>query len=107
GTKLARRFGLRTFDVAILELEDGDDIPLDQNTNAEIGPVFVARGEKGEPLLGPSTLGFVQNINDIPRLIVFDTWVRNCDRYRPAGEGEPERINLDNLFLSEEGAEGG
>ena len=107
GTNLARRFGLRTFDVAILELEDGDEIPLDRNTNAEIGPALVARGEKGEPLLDPSTLRVVQNINDIPRLIVFDTWARNCDRYRPAGGGEPERINLDNLFLSEEGAESG
>ena len=107
GTKLAWRFGLQVFDMAILELEEGDEIPLDRNTKAEIGPALVARGEKGEPLLGPSTLSFVQNINDIPRLIVFDTWVRNCDRYRPAGEGEPERINPDNLFLSEEGADAG
>jgi hypothetical protein len=83
GTKLAWRFGLRTFDVAILELEDGDEIPLDQNTKAEIGPALVARGEKGEPLVSPSTLRFVQNINDIPRLIVFDTWVRKV----PVGAG--------------------
>jgi hypothetical protein len=107
GTKLARRFGLQTFDVAILELENEDEIPLDQYTNAGNGPAFVARSEKGEPLAGSLTLRLVQNINDIPRLIVFDTWVRNCDRYRPTSEDEPERINLDNIFLSEEGAEAG
>ncbi len=104
GTKLAQRFGLQTFDVTILELEDGDEIPLDQNTLAQIGPSFVAREEKGEPLASSSSLQFVQNLEDIPRLIVFDTWVRNCDRYRPADEAEPERINRDNLFLSEERA---
>lgn len=107
GTNLARRFGLQTFDVAILELEDGDEIPLDENTIAQIGPAFITREEKGEPLAGESSLRFVQNLGDIPRLVVFDTWVRNCDRYRPADEDEPRRVNRDNLFLSEEGAEAG
>ena len=107
GTKLAQRFGLRTFDVAILELEEGDEIPLDQNTFAEIGPAFIAREEKGEPSVSPSSLRHVQNLEDISKLIVFDTWVRNCDRYCPADENEPERINRDNFFLSEEGAKSG
>jgi hypothetical protein len=107
GTNLARRFGLQTFDVAILEIEDGDEIPLDQNTIAQIGPAFVTCEEKGEPLAGESSLRSVQNLGDIPRLVVFDTLVRNCDRHRPANEEEPRRINRDNLFLSEEGAEEG
>jgi hypothetical protein len=101
GTRLAQRFGLPTFDAAILELEEGDEIPLEPNTLAEIGPAFVTREENGEPLVSSSSL---RNLADIPRLIVFDTWVRNCDRHRPANEEEPARINLDNLFLSEENA---
>lgn len=45
------------------------------------------------------------SIDDTARLIVFDTWVRNCDRYAPGlnREGEP-RMNPDNLFLSAENA---
>lgn len=104
GTQLARRFGLQTFDVAILELEEDDEIPLDQNLIAQRGPAFVARGEKGEPLAGESSLRVVENLEDIARLIVFDTWVRNCDRHRPADDEEPVRVNRDNVFLSEEGA---
>lgn len=107
GTKLAQRFGLKTFDVAILELDDGDEIQLDQKTLAAIGPSFVARGEKGAPSVSPSSLRQVQNLEDISLLVIFDTWVRNCDRHRPADENEPERINQDNLFLSEEGADPG
>ena len=87
-----------------MELEEGDEIPLEQNPLAEIGPAFVARAEKGEPLVSPSSLRYVQNLQDMSRLIVFDTWVRNCDRHRAADENEPVQINLDNLFLSEEGA---
>ena len=54
---------------------------------------------------GLRALTSVENIEDIARIVVFDTWVRNCDRYAPGWgrDGQP-RINLDNLFLSEDGA---
>lgn len=105
GTRLARRFGLRTFDVAVLELTELDEIPLDQGVLAEPGPAFVARAEQGSTMGGPKALSSVENIDDIARLIVFDTWVRNCDRYGPGlGRGGEARVNLDNLFLSTEDA---
>ncbi len=54
---------------------------------------------------GQRALSNVENIGDIPRLVVFDTWVRNCDRYAPNWKpGGEARINPDNLFLSTEGA---
>lgn len=108
GTKLARRFGLKTFDFAILELTDDDEIPLNEKTNAAPGPAFVTREEIGQPMGGAASLERIENAQDIARLIVFDTWVRNCDRYAPGygKEGEP-RVNADNLFLSTDGARDG
>jgi hypothetical protein len=54
---------------------------------------------------GQKALSSVENIDDIPRLIVFDTWVKNCDRYAPGlGRGGQPRMNPDNLFLSTEDA---
>jgi hypothetical protein len=104
GTQLARRFGLKTFDVAILDIGEEDEIPIDDQM-AQAGPSFVTRGEQGEPMSGEKALANVVNLEDIPRLIVFDTWVRNCDRYAPGlGKGGRSRRRLDNLFLSNEGA---
>jgi hypothetical protein len=105
GTQLARRFGLHTFDVAVLELIELDEIPLDESTLAQPGPAFVSRGEEGIPMGAHKALANVENLGDIARLIVFDTWIRNCDRYGPGlGHKGKARINTDNLFLSTEGA---
>ena len=86
GTKLARRFGLHTFDVAVLYLTEDDEIPLDDGF-AGLGPAFVARAENDESgtLGGERTLANVTNLEDLARIIVFDTWTKNCDRY-----GSPE-----------------
>ncbi|MEW6209198.1 MAG: HipA family kinase [Acidobacteriota bacterium] len=105
GTQLARRFGLRTFDVAVLELTDLDEVMIDENTFAWSGPAFVSRAEEGIPMGAHRALTNVENLGDIPRIIVFDTWVRNCDRYAPGlGRAGEARMNMDNLFLSTEGA---
>ncbi|MGP0064027.1 MAG: hypothetical protein ACLQGP_10575 [Isosphaeraceae bacterium] len=37
------------------------------------------------------------NPEDITRLVVFDSWTRNCDRYAPEGR----RVNRNNVYLSE------
>lgn len=102
GTHLAQRIGLQTFDVALLELTKGDEIPVG-DTLAQVGPCFVTRDEEGEPVGGEKVLANIVNPQDIPVLIVFDTWVRNCDRYGPGmGQGGRPRMRLDNLFLSNE-----
>ena len=108
GTHLARRFGLQTFDIALLNLDEFDEIPITDSVPAQAGPTFVARAEKGSTMGGRRALTNVENIEDIARIIVFDTWVRNCDRYSPGlGRDRQARINLDNLFLSEDGASDG
>ena len=106
GTSLARWFGLPTFDFAILELDELDEIILHNNLRAVPGPAFVTRAVSGHPWGGdPDELRLLDNPEAISRLVVFDTWTRNPDRYPSdlANRG-PHR---DNVFLSGEGAQPG
>lgn len=105
GTRLAQKFHLPTLEVAILPLTSLDEIPIGKGIIASPEPAFVSRAEQGATMGGSGTLEYVENLYDIPRIVVFDTWVRNCDRYCPTDtpNGKP-RINVDNVFLSVEGA---
>lgn len=98
GTLLAEWLGIPTLDSAIIEVMPGDEIPFAGGGVALPGPAFITRAEKGVAWGGDVlTLGKVTNPQDIASMVVLDTWIRNCDRYRP----EPNRrINLDNVFLS-------
>ncbi len=113
-TQLAAWFGLSTFDYAIIQLDESDEIPfIDKNGNrvghGVIGPAFITRAEPGETWGGKTRqLKKLVNPQDIARLVVFDTWLLNCDRYSfPGGNqaGKP-RVNRNNVFLSEEAPEG-
>jgi hypothetical protein len=95
GSLLAEWFILPTLDFSIIQVEPDDEIPLGKGTRAESGPAFISRSAQGFSWGGDEqSLQETSNKGDITRLIVFDTWVRNCDRYRPA----PPRINRDNVF---------
>ena len=103
-THLARWFKLPTFDFALIEVTDLDEIPLSSGTFARPGPAFITRAESGETWGGEETqLNRLINPLDISRLVVFDTWVLNCDRHAPGGRRRP---NYNNVFLSEEAPEG-
>ncbi len=96
GSLLADWIGLPTLDFAIVDVSDEDEIPLATGGKAGIGPAFISRRVNGTSWGGDiDSLRLLDNIEDISRMILFDTWVRNCDRYRP----EPRRRNLDNVFL--------
>ena len=102
GTHLAAWLGLPTFDVAIMELRSSDEISLGPGHPALPGPALVFRAERGHPWSGtPAELKQVENLADLSRLVVLDTWIRNRDRCAPAGPN-PRRPNRDNVFLSEE-----
>lgn len=106
GTHLAKWFGLSTFDIAILTLDEDDAFPLPQGYTAQPGPAFAARAVKGEPCgRSGEQLDMLVNPQDITRLVVFDTWTLNCDRFdgKPGGRGP----NYDNVYLSSEGVEAG
>lgn len=102
-THLARWFGLQTFDFAILRLDESDEIPFPGGGSAKPGPAFVTKAEKGHPWGGEAEeLTQLSNREDISRLVIFDTWTLNCDR-QPPPDSQRKR-NLDNVFLSHEGA---
>jgi hypothetical protein len=109
GTQLAKWFGLSTFDFAMIEVTDIDEIPFHNGNKAQSGRAFITRAESGEPWDGQEKqLTRLCNTEDITRLIVFDTWTLNCDRHSWQGEGANQRprINWNNVFLSEEAPQG-
>lgn len=102
-TQLARWFGLPTFDFALIEVRDEDGIVFYGGTPARPGPAFITRKERGQSWgTRRRQLQRVVNQDDITRLVVFDTWTRNWDRYSADGK----RQNYDNVFLSEEAPPG-
>jgi hypothetical protein len=113
-TQLARWFKLSTFDFAIVTLDEVDEIPFVDNQGnrtglAAPGPAFITRQESGETWSGDEKqLRRLVNPQDIARLVVFDTWVLNCDRHsHPAGKRPHKpRVNRGNVFLSEEAPAG-
>ncbi len=103
-TRLANWFGLQTFDIAQILISEFEEITNGKNNLlAESGTAVATRFEKGKNWDGtPVTLSLIENSEDISRIVVFDTWIRNRDRHRP-----PSRQNLGNVFLSEENADKG
>jgi hypothetical protein len=106
GTGLAKWFGLQAFEVAVFSLEPDDEVPFPSGGRAEAGPAFATRFEPGHAWSGTAEeLEAVENRDDLSRLVVFDTWLRNCDRY-PA-DPTARKPNYDNVFLSEKHASPG
>jgi|JI9StandDraft_2_1071091.scaffolds.fasta_scaffold00807_8 hypothetical protein len=99
GTHLAALLGLPTFDYAIIEVSDLDELPFFRGGNAEPGPAFATRGEVGSVWDGNKRLlEKIDNPDAISGLVVVDTWLRNTDRhYLPK-----LRVNWDNVFFSKE-----
>jgi hypothetical protein len=114
GTQLAQWFGLSTLQFAIIALDDIVEIPFLNNEGnrtgeGAAGPAFITRAESGDTWSGDEKqLRLVVNPQDISRLVVFDTWTLNCDRYSLPTLNLPQkpRINRNNVFLSEEAPKG-
>lgn len=98
GTQLASWLGLPTFDFSLIALTKDDEIPFYRGGLALPGPAFVTLWQRGQAWGGNKRqLKKICNPDDLTRLVVFDTWTRNCDRHSPDGR----RVNRDNVFLSE------
>ena len=103
GTNLAKLLGLQTFEFSIIEIASDDESPLASGKLALPGPAFITRPEKGISWGGKEAeLDKLANPGDIGRLILFDTWVLNCDRHPP--DLKARKANRDNVFLSRAGA---
>ncbi len=98
GCELANLVGLDTPDFAVCNIPN---IPVrDPFIQIEQGPAFFSRWEQAIPL-SPNSL-MLKNLRDkskIALLVVFDTWVRNKDRFSIDYGGEHENNNFDNLLF--------
>jgi hypothetical protein len=100
GTCLAREFDLPTLNYGLAQIDATvDEIPLSNGTLAASGTAWVTQSEPGNVWGGTKAeLEQLDNPQDIPRLVLFDTWVRNRDRHAP-----PEldrKPNYGNVFFS-------
>jgi hypothetical protein len=101
GTNLAKLFGLSTFDFALIQITEDDEIPLSNGNLAQQGTAFITRKEDGFTWGGSvDELQALENPQDISRLVVFDTWTLNCDRHHP--DKTKRKPHYDNVFLSSE-----
>ena len=109
GTMLADAFGLPTFHFGLLPRPFGDedgDICLSDGNLLRRDAVFASRREPGAVWEGGSDqLEIVGNGSAFSRIVVFDTWVRNMDRYVERQSGRPH-LNMGNVFISGDRARG-
>lgn len=96
--ELAACIGLRIPEFAVVDVVDLE-IPMMGHPPMHWGPAFISRTIDGFPSDG--TDNFVSRLDrpgDVAKLVFFDTWIRNSDRFPPPGGwGEPNR---DNLFFT-------
>src|SRR5438132_6499286 len=101
GTQLAAWFGLPTFDFALMPIDASvDEILFLRGGRATSGTAFVTRATLGHTWGGTTEeLDKLANPKAVSRLVVFDTWTRNCDRHPP--DLTQRRPNYDNVFLAD------
>lgn len=103
GTRLAEWFGLPTFEYGTMSVTSQYGLTFLDDGEVEPGPAFVTKYDPGDVWGGMERqLKQLSNPDDITRLVVFDTWTRNCDRHSPDGQ----RINRNNVYLSEDAPPG-
>jgi len=100
GTELANWVGLRTPDFALLSL-DGDDFSQIDDLNIRSGSAFCSKWIDSHITLAPNSraIAGLRNPALVSRLVVFDTWIRNLDRFNPIDANVEGGSNLDNLLI--------
>ena len=84
-----------------MNVDARDEIRFENGDFARAGPAFVTRAVQGDNWSGkPKHLRPLVNPEAIARLVVFDTWTLNCDRYPPLGLRRKPRY--DNVFICTE-----
>lgn len=100
GSSLAKWFGLHVPAFAVLRLANKACFDLPRGNRTQAGPAFVSRHVPGRTWGGSSAeLRDLENKADITRLVVFDTWVRNCDRHPPSLDDR--KPNYANVYLAD------
>lgn len=105
-TQLAAWLGLPIFEYAIVNVTPLDEIQMFKGKLAEPGPAFITKEQSGIVWSGTEDeLKQLINPEDIGKLVLFDTWTRNCDRHPP--DLSTRKPNRNNVFLSNDGVEDG
>ena len=100
GSALGRWFGLSVPDTAIMPLPPSACFDLPRGVRTGPGPAFISRHVNGRTWGGSEAeLRTVENRSDITRLIVFDNWMRNCDRHPP--DLSMRKPNYANVYLAD------
>ena len=99
GTALASWFGLSTFAYCLFDFDGTQEMTLHDGSPVNKGIGFMTRKESGVNWDQTTTmLDKVINIDDITRLVCFDTLVRNTDRY--CIHNGKSHLNLTNVFIT-------
>ena len=99
-SSLARWFGLTVPEFALIPLPADACFDLPRGARVQPGPAFVSRHVNGRTWGGSETeLKMVENPSDITRLVVLDTWLRNCDRHPP--DLKVRKPNYANVYLAD------
>jgi hypothetical protein len=97
--ELATWFGLRVPDFAIVQVDDLE-IPLKGVGIVQRGPAFASRTMDLRTADGTDTyLSRLRRPQDLAKLVLFDTWVRNADRCPPSDALDPTP-NYENLTFA-------
>jgi len=99
GTMAAEYLGLPVFEHAFVNVTEPGIVEYHDGSKSGVGPAFVAKEHEGTAWGGTEEeLEAVVNPSACAGLVVLDTWIRNCDRYRP--DERETRCNYRNVFLS-------
>lgn len=101
GSLAADWLGLPKLDFALVSVSEEDELRFASGHLVLPGPAFISKRANGYSWGGDdASLERVSNREDLTRLPIFDTWVRNCDRQSRANGRIRE--NLDNVFFTAE-----
>jgi hypothetical protein len=100
--ELAVWFGLKIPSFAVVQVNN-IDIPMIGHGIMSYGPAFISKEIQCFTFdSSAEILGRVSNKEDITRLVVFDTWIRNYDRSPPPETGY--NYNFDNVIFTQNGS---
>tara|TARA_R100001143_G_C3353835_1_gene131141 strand:- start:1144 stop:1881 length:738 start_codon:yes stop_codon:yes gene_type:complete len=105
GTELAAWFGLDTVEFSLINVKDDDVLPLHNvGRTVQAGPAFICKLIDGDTWDGGDVyLSRLQSPSVVTKLIIFDTWIMNPDRYPPRGSLIPTPENRDNILFEHRG----